>query len=136
MKKYENYHRTLDVLEHAPEQDLANEFVQGGIIDKFFLQFELGWKLLKALLAYEGAPISASGSPRDIIKASYQYFDFVAEGTWLAMLRDRNNTAHVYDETKALELVQRVLDTYLPEFERLDKGIVVRYGDLLTGPDL
>ena len=37
----------------APDQDLENEFVQGGVIDKLSLQFELGWKLLKALHAYE-----------------------------------------------------------------------------------
>ena len=37
----------------SPDQDLENEFVQGGVIDKFSLQFELGWKLLKALHAYE-----------------------------------------------------------------------------------
>lgn len=37
----------------SPDQDLENEFVQGGVIDKFSLQFELGWKLLRALLAYE-----------------------------------------------------------------------------------
>ena len=30
-----------------------------GIIDKFFVQFELGWKVLKELLSYEGQAISA-----------------------------------------------------------------------------
>lgn len=65
MKKYENYVSALNSLRKAPEQDLGNDFIQSGIIDKFGLQFELGWKLFKALLAYEGDPVSASGSPRD-----------------------------------------------------------------------
>ena len=68
MKKYENYVSALKSLRKAPEQDLSNDFIQSGIIDKFELQFELGWKLFKALLAYEGDPVSASGSPRDVLK--------------------------------------------------------------------
>ena len=47
MKKYENYVSALKSLRKAPEQDLSNDFIQSGIIDKFELQFELGWKLFK-----------------------------------------------------------------------------------------
>ena len=43
MKKYENYVSALKSLRKAPEQDLSNDFIQSGIIDKFELQFELGW---------------------------------------------------------------------------------------------
>ena len=49
MKKYDNYVSNLDVLKRADEQKLDNEFVIGGIKDKFCLQFELSWKLLKEL---------------------------------------------------------------------------------------
>ena len=59
MKKYENYVSALKSLRKAPEQDLSNDFIQSGIIDKFELQFELGWKLFKTLLAYEGDPVSS-----------------------------------------------------------------------------
>ena len=77
MKKYENYVSALNSLRKAPEQDLGNDFIQSGIIDKFGLQFELGWKLFKALQAYEGDPVSASGSPRDVLKTAFQYYDFM-----------------------------------------------------------
>lgn len=40
MKKYENYASALRSLRKAPQQDLSNEFVQSGVIDKFELQFE------------------------------------------------------------------------------------------------
>ena len=71
MKRYEGFSRHLRVLAQAPLQDLENEFIISGIIDKFSIQFELGWKVLKELLRYEGQPIAASGSPRKIIKAAY-----------------------------------------------------------------
>ena len=135
MKKYENYASALETLATAPDQDLANEFVQSGIIDKFSLQFELGWKLLKVLLAYEGDSLSATGSPRDIIKASYALYDFVDEDTWLSMLRDRNTITHVYDEEKELELVDTIIRRYIPAFMQLKEGLDTRYGALLLAED-
>ena len=44
----------------------------------FLLQFELGWKVLK-LLSYEGQSISATGSPKMILKTAYTIFDFIDE---------------------------------------------------------
>lgn len=136
MRKFENYAASLDVLSRASEQDLDNEFVQSGIIDKFSLQFELGWKLLKHLLAYEGEAIAAAGSPREILKASSAYYDFMDEETWLAMLRDRNNAAHTYDGDAAAALVDRIILDYVPEYERLRSGLLGRYGSLLTEPNV
>ena len=50
MKKFDDYQKNLAVLRRADRQDLSNEFIIGGIIDKFYIQFELGWKVLKELL--------------------------------------------------------------------------------------
>ena len=47
MKKFENYVSNLRVLEQANKEDLNNEFIISGIVDKFSIQFELGWKLLR-----------------------------------------------------------------------------------------
>lgn len=47
MKKFEHFKSNLKVLVTAENEDLSNEFIVGGIIDKFFVQFELGWKVLK-----------------------------------------------------------------------------------------
>ena len=132
MKKYENYASALETLSTASSQDLENEFVQSGIIDKFSLQFELGWKLLKELLAYEGDRSAATGSPREILKAASTYYDFLDEEVWLNMLRDRNNTARVYDAAAARQLVDKTIGCYIPELVRLNNGLVGRYGDLLT----
>ncbi len=129
MRRYENYVKALEVLSRAPQQDLENEFIQSGIIDKFSMQFELAWKLMKALLAYEGDCIAQTGSPREIIKAAYRYFPWMSEDLWLQMLRDRNNMAHVYDAEAAGRLVTTILDSYLPEFSLLEDELVGRYGE-------
>ena len=88
------------------------------------MQFELGWKLLKELISYEGDRTAATGSPRDIIKAASSYYDFMDVETWLAMLRDRNNTARVYDANAAKQLVTTVIEHYIPEFVRLNDGLL------------
>jgi nucleotidyltransferase substrate binding protein (TIGR01987 family) len=119
------------VLRRAKEQDLANEFIQAGVIDKFSLQFELGWKLLKDLLRYEGVASAATGSPREILKAAYRYFTFIDDQIWLRMLTDRNTMAHIYDSGAARRLVTTIIEEYIPAFDDLGRSIRERYGSEL-----
>ena len=37
MKKYENFKKHIQVLERAQDEDLNNEFIISGIIEKFFV---------------------------------------------------------------------------------------------------
>lgn len=127
MKKLDHYRANLEVLSTAGQQDLENEFVIGGIIDKFMIQFELGWKVLKELLQYEGRSEAKSGSPREILKVAFQVYDFVDEDVWIAMLRDRNNMSHIYDGNAARRLAQTIIDAYIPAFQRMEREIVKRY---------
>lgn len=131
MKKFDNYVSNLRVLERADQEMLSNEFIISGIIDKFCIQFELGWKLLKQLLAYEGSAVSATGSPRSIIKEAYAVYPFFEGELWLKMLRERNDMAHIYDGNAAKELVGRILQSYIPEFQRMEKEFTAYYGDSL-----
>jgi nucleotidyltransferase substrate binding protein (TIGR01987 family) len=131
MRKFDNFHNHLEVLNRAHLQDLENEFVISGIIDKFYIQFELGWKVLKELLNYEGDSKANSGSPREIIKQSYYCFDFLNEEIWLEMLRDRNDCTHNYNKDMARVLMQKIIDVYIPEFNRIDLEIGIQYSDIL-----
>ena len=131
MKKFENYASNLRVLARADKEDLNNEFVIGGVIDKFSVQFELGWKLLKELLAYEGSKASVTGSPRGIIKEAYAVYPFFDGDIWLDMLKDRNDMAHIYNGNAANDLVKRILEEDIPQFLKLEEELVRMYGDIL-----
>lgn len=135
MKRFEQYNAALAVLSGASGQDLTNEFIKSGVINKFHIQFELGWKLLKKMLAYEGEGSASSGSPRAVLRSSHRVFDFIDEEVWLCMLRDCNDTIHMYDEARANQLVERIVGSYIAEFERLRDGLWAQYGTLLTEPD-
>ena len=132
MKKYDNFCSNLRVLEKASEQDLDNEFIISGIIDKFFVQFELGWKLLKELIKYEGRPVAASGSPRSIIKEAYKMYDFFEADIWLEMLDRRNDLTHIYDGKEANRLAYLIMDRYIPEFLKMERYIADLYGDTIN----
>lgn len=131
MKKFENYKSNLAVLSKAYNEDLENEFIISGIIDKFFIQFELSWKVLKELLRYEGKSVAGTGSPREIIKAAYAVYEFIDESVWLDMLQKRNSMTHIYDGNEAKELVESILNQYIPAFCMLSKEIENMYQDIL-----
>ena len=131
MKKFENYKSNLCVLATAGEQDLNNEFIVGGIIDKFYIQFELGWKVLKELLVYEGVAAAKNGSPREIIKEAYQFYTCIDEDVWLDMLAQRNNSAHIYNAAAARELTEKIICNFVPAFLALESSIESQYKDIL-----
>ncbi len=130
-KKFDNFISNLNVLEKAENEDLNNEFILSGIIVKFFLQFELSWKVLKELLRYEGKSAANSGSPREILKAAYSVYDFIDEDIWLEMLKSRNDMTHIYDGETAKRLVDMILRKYIPAFEIMRKKIQEKYKDIL-----
>lgn len=119
-------------MKEAGKQDLKNEFVTGGIINKFYIQFELSWKVLKELLVYEGVTEAANGSPREIIKAAYRTYDFINEEIWLSMLSERNSTSHVYDKKAAKTLVEKIISEYIDTFVDLEKHIEERYRNIIS----
>ena len=129
MKRFEQYSSHLEVLKGATNEDLNNTFIISGIIDKYFIQFELGWKLFKDLLRQEGRSDAGTGSPREIIKIAYKVYDFLDEEKWLNMLAESNNMAHLYDEAEAKVLVDHILNEYIDEFESVRVSLINRYGE-------
>lgn len=123
MKNFEYYKKNLAVLRRSDKQDLSNEFILSGIFRIFAIQFELAWKVLKELLAYEGVEAARTGSPREIIKQAYQYYPCIQEDVWLDMLSQRNNMAHIYDGNAANALAQEIIDRFIPAFNELEHSI-------------
>lgn len=135
MKKFDNYVSHLEILSGAKDKDLSDDFIVSGIIDKFNIQFELGWKVLKRLLKYEGQMDAVSGSPRTIIRSAYSVYDFLDEEIWLRMLNARNDNSHIYDAAMAQNLVEDIINDYIPEFVKMRNEVEAMYGNLLNELD-
>lgn len=118
VKKFDSFVKCLEVLLRSDKNN-ADEIYRMGIIGQFQLTFELSWKALREVLLLHGVKEAANGSPREILKAGYQFNFIDDEGLWLDMLKRRNLTAHIYDETVAKELVAFVFDRYIAAFVKL-----------------
>lgn len=127
MKKFDDFSSNLDVLLRADKEDLDNEFIVSGIVNKFLLQFELGLEVFKELLRYEGKTIAATGSPRAIIKAAFSVYDFLDETVWLSMLKSRNDMTHIYNGEAAKRLAQTILKEYIPAFRYMREELLKYY---------
>ncbi len=122
MKKLDNFTNCLNVLKSADFQ-LANdnEIYRTGVIAQFNLTFELAWKALQAVLRTHGAQGAETGSPREILQLGYKLGFVDDSAVWLAMLKNRNSSAHIYDEDRIDELLLLIRDSFLPAFSVLEK---------------
>ena len=98
--------RALDRLDEAlsaPHTDLLVD----ATIQRFEFTVELLWKTLKRALEERGRSVSAT--PADVLSAAWQA-DWLEddEDTWIAMIKDRNLSSHVYDEAGAFDIYSRI----------------------------
>ena len=100
-----NLGRALTRLEEALNEPDTNSLVIDGTIQRFEFVIELFWKAFKRILSREGIQVS---TPRESIKQAYQVGWIEDEEAWLEMLRDRNETSHVYDEATARRIYESI----------------------------
>ena len=109
-----NLERALARLKEALCEPASNSLVMDGTIQRFEFVIELFWKAFKRILDREGIQVS---TPRESIKQAYQVGWIEDEDAWLEMLRDRNETSHVYDEATA----QRIYESIKRNFVALER---------------
>jgi len=110
-------------LREALAEPAANTLVVDGTIQRFEFVIELFWKTLKHLLAAEHVQ---AGTPKEALRRAYDARWLSDERLWLAMLKDRNETSHLYSEKLARQIYERIR-TYLPELERTHAFLTERF---------
>ncbi len=120
MRKYDNFISALNVLKKADiERAKTDEIYRTGILGQFNLTFELSCKALQAVMRSHSVSGADTGSPREILKLGYKVGFIRDEKAWLGMLKDRNSSVHIYRENEADEIALRVVEEYVPAFQRL-----------------
>jgi nucleotidyltransferase substrate binding protein (TIGR01987 family) len=122
-QSFENLERALSRLEEALQVDRKNSLMVDGTIQRFEFTIEIYWKMLKRLLLSEGIE---SKTPRETLKDAFQAGWLADEEAWLQMLKDRNETSHVYDEEMALRIVGNI-QQYFPEMKATFLKLKERY---------
>lgn len=118
----ENLGRALDRLEQALAIPLDNPLAIDGTIQRFEFALELTWKTLKRLLDAQGRRVSL---PREVLKHAYAAGWLDDESAWLQMLKDRNETSHIYDEDMARRIYNNI-KTNFPSMSKAYRVIVAR----------
>jgi len=106
-----NLGRALDRLGEALRVPEADPLVVDATIQRFEFSVELFWKTLRRMLVAEGEGVD-SGTPRETLKHAYRVGWITDEAEWLAMLKDRNLTSHVYNDEMARQIYRRCAGHY------------------------
>src|SRR5450830_1873962 len=72
-----------------------DDLYRDGVIQRFEFTFELLWKTIKIYLENQGIIVR---SPRESFKEAFKFNLIEDEKVFLDMLKDRNDTTHIYDK--------------------------------------
>jgi len=120
VQRFDNY---LSVLQHLEnfvaikkerELSVAENFA---IIKAFELTFECAWNVLKDYLKEKGN--SEIYGSRDAVRNAFRVGIIQNGDIWFDMIKNRNNTAHAYDEESAEDISFDVSEKYMEEFGNL-----------------
>jgi nucleotidyltransferase substrate binding protein (TIGR01987 family) len=117
-ERAEDFTKALSRLEEALAKDINDDIIVDGIIQRFEFTFEQSWKVMKLYLEDQGI-LDEALAPRSTIKVAFKHRIISDGDVWIEMMLDRNRTSHMYDEATACEIVQRIKDTYIAEFNKL-----------------
>lgn len=115
-QRFENFDKSYKLLKKYSNQKITTELERAGIIQFFEMTFELAWKVLKDYLEAEGYSVK---SPRETVKQAFQ-IGLIEDGhIWIDALSNRNLTTHTYDEALAEKMTKEILNSYLPELDKM-----------------
>ena len=117
-KKIQNLRKDFDKALGRLEEALgveATRLIKDGTIKRFEFTFELAWKLMQAIIQFQGLDAK---SPKKSIRIAAQIGLVDNPDEWITYLEKRNLTAHVYDLDMADE-VYECAKLFLPDGRKL-----------------
>lgn len=118
---FSNFQKSLGLLEDAIGISNPDLIQKAGLIQFFEVSFELSWNVLKDYLLEKG--FSGVLYPRDSIKKAFE-MEIIEDGhLWLEALKNRNLTAHTYDEELADKVVELIRHSYYPLLKKLQERL-------------
>ena len=117
--KKENYHHAFMRLQAALRKDAdVDDMYLDATIQRFEFCFELAWKLMKAVLEYDGIE---ANSPRSCIREGWKQGLISNAEVWLEMMEKRNLSSHMYDENVVRKIYHDVKERYIDLLKSFDQ---------------
>lgn len=116
-QRFANYRKALVKLNQAVKllseqikrEDVVDELLQEGLIQRFEYTHELAWKVMKDYAEYQGYT-DIRGS-RDAIRKALE-MNLIDDKHWMGTIEDRNLTVHNYDNEIASEIYENIMNVY------------------------
>ncbi|MCV6588629.1 MAG: nucleotidyltransferase substrate binding protein [Marinobacterium sp.] len=103
-------HKAVSSLELALAQP-KNEFIRDAVIQRFEYTYELCWKMMRRrLIEDHGQSEVALLSRRELFRMAADYQLITDSISWMLYHKARNETSHLYDESKAEEVYLVAVD--------------------------
>ena len=93
-----------------------------GLIKTFEFTFELAWNCLKDIGQEQGI-MDILGS-RDAIRFAFKTGLINDGDLWMSMVDSRIKTSHTYHRDLANDIAKKIIDSYYPEFLRLQQTLI------------
>ncbi len=111
---FEDFERSIQKIQEVLKLE-KTDIIRDSAIKRFEICFDLAWKSIKLHAKTKGIECY---SPRDCFKTAFQLKLIDHNEKWLDMIKDRNLTAHLYEEQYADQVYSRLSD-YLGLFQEL-----------------
>lgn len=117
-QRFNNFKKALSSLERFIEKGSLNELEEQGLIKAFEYTYELAWNTAKDFYEFQdGSNLQGS---RDTIQLAFKRGMIEDGEIWMRILKDRNRTAHIYDNELAEEIAGAITKDYYNEFKKLE----------------
>jgi nucleotidyltransferase substrate binding protein (TIGR01987 family) len=101
-------------LEQSKAEEVLEEIIKEGLIQRFEYTYEMAWKVMKDYALYQGN--SEIGGSRDAIRYAFT-LNLISDGDmWMDMIKSRIKTSHTYNQETAQEIYMKILNEYYPDF--------------------
>ena len=120
-QRFSNFNKALMKLSEAigyvknkPKEEVLDEILKDGIIQRFEYTHELAWNVMKDFLLEIG-DVTLYGS-KDATREAFKTELIKDEDVWMEMIKSRNKTSHTYNEEIAQEIYLKILNEYHSAF--------------------
>ena len=129
-QRFENFQRAVELLREPIDCGLEtlSTLEKEGLVQRFEVAVELGWKTLKDYMEAQGAVLDQI-TPRFVVKEAFAAKVLADGQAWIDMLDHRNLLSHTYDSAVFEQAVLAIRDRYLLALEELCAWLRLRYGD-------
>jgi len=111
----------IGYVKNKPKEEVLDEILKDGIIQRFEYTHELAWNVMKDFLLEIG-DVTLYGS-KDATREAFKTELIKSGDVWMEMIKSRNKTSHTYNEEIAQEIYLKILNEYHSAFIQFQEAM-------------